>query len=205
MPSLRLTGFVLACSILLHGCSALVTPDKTNQVSELKPGDYRIDPKHSALLFKIEHLGLSTYVGRFNNFSASLNFDPDNVTATQLDARVTTASVDVNDSFIESTLQERDWFNSAQFPEAAFTTTRVTPLDDNRFAFTGDLTLRGVTREVTLQGRFNGGASNLLTFKYTLGFTATGSINRTDFGIDSYTGLVGETVDLEIFAEFQRQ
>lgn len=205
MPSLRSSALALCAGLLLSGCSALVTPDKTDQVTELKAGAYQIDAKHSSVLFKIGHLGLSTYVGRFNQFSASLDFDPENLAATQLDARVDTASVDVNDSFIESTLQESDWFDSQAFPQAAFTTTRVTPLDDNRFAFTGDLTLRGVTREVTLQGRFNGGATNLLTFKYTLGFTATGTINRTDFGIDSYTGLVGETVDLEIFAEFQLQ
>ncbi len=204
MRLLRLTGFTLLLSLLLSGCSALVTPDKTDQVAELKPGAYEIDPKHSTLLFKIGHLGLSTYVGRFNEFSASLDFDPDDIAATRLDARVDIASVDVNDSFIESTLQESEWFHSEQFPQAAFTTTRVTPQGDNRFAFTGDLTLRGVTREVTLQGRFNGGATNLLTFKYTLGFTASGTINRTDFGIDSYTGLVSEEVELEIYAEFQR-
>lgn len=197
-------GCLLLC-LFVSGCSALVTPDKTTRISELKPGAYQIDPKHSTLLFKISHLGLSTYVGRFNEFSASLMFDPDNIAATQLDSRVTTASVDVNDSFIESTLQDSEWFASEQFPQAAFTTTRVTPLGNNEFAFTGDLTLRGVTREVTLQGRFNGGATNLLTFRYTLGFTATGTINRADFGIDRYTGLVGEVAELEIYAEFQRQ
>ncbi|MDI3323121.1 YceI family protein [Pontibacterium granulatum] len=198
-------GFALFTSLLLSGCSALVTPDKTDQIGALKPGTYQIDPQHSTLLFKIEHLGLSTYVGRFNDFGASLEFDPANIEATRLSARVDTASVDVDDSIIEGTLQNSDWFHSEQFPQAAFTSTAIKPLGDNRFIFTGDLTLRGVTKSVSFQGRFNGGATNLLTRRYTLGFAASGTINRTDFGVDRYTGLVGEEVKLEFYAEFQRQ
>lgn len=198
-------GFILFFGLLLGGCSTLVTPDKTAQISALKPGAYQIDPQHSTLLFKIEHLGLSTYVGRFNDFSASLEFDPANLEATRLDARVDTTSVDVDDSIVEGTLQNSDWFHSEQFPQAAFTSTAIEPLGDNRFIFSGNLTLRGVTKRVSFQGRFNGGATNLLTRRYTLGFTASGTINRTDFGIDRYTALVGEEVELEFYAEFQRQ
>ncbi|WP_370279182.1 YceI family protein [Pontibacterium sp.] len=205
MRLFKLFGGALLISLLLGGCGALVTPDKTDQISALKPGAYQIDPQHSTLLFKIEHLGLSTYVGRFNDFSASLEFDPANIEATQLDARVDTTSVDVDDSIVEGTLQNSDWFHSEQFPQAAFTSTAIKPLGDNRFVFTGDLTLRGVTKSVSFQGRFNGGATNLLTRRYTLGFTASGTLNRTDFGIDRYTALVGEEVELEFYAEFQRQ
>ena len=198
-------SLVLLFGLLLSGCSTLVTPDKTDQISALQPGSYQIDPQHSTLLFKIEHLGLSTYVGRFNDFSASLEFNPANIEATRLDARVDTTSVDVDDSIVEGTLQNSDWFHSEQFPQAAFTTTAIESLGNNQFVFTGDLTLRGVTKTVSFQGRFNGGATNLLTRRYTLGFTARGTLNRTDFGIDRYTGLVGEEVELEFYAEFQRQ
>jgi len=205
MRLFKYVGFILFFGLLLGGCSAVVTPDKTAQISALKPGAYQIDPQHSTLLFKIEHLGLSTYVGRFNDFSASLEFDPADLEATRLDARVDTTSVDVDDSIVEGTLQNSDWFHSEQFPQAAFTTRAIKPLGDNRFVFTGELTLRGVTKTVSFQGRFNGGATNLLTRRYTLGFTASGTINRTDFGIDRYTSLVGEEVELEFYAEFQRQ
>lgn len=205
MRILKSIGLALFVVLILNGCSTLVTPDKTDQLSALRPGAYQIDPQHSTLLFKIEHLGLSTYVGRFNDFSASLEFDPANIEATQLDARVDTTSVDVDDSIVEGTLQNSDWFHSEQFPQAAFTTTAIKPLGDNRFVFSGNLTLRGVTKKVSFQGRFNGGATNLLTRRYTLGFTASGTLNRTDFGIDRYTGLVGEKVELEFYAEFQRQ
>lgn len=205
MRLLKYFGLILFVGLTLNACSALVTPDRSDQLSALKPGAYQIDPQHSTLLFKIEHLGLSTYVGRFNDFSASLAFDPANIKATRLDARVDTTSVDVDDSIVEGTLQNSDWFHSERFPQAAFTGTAIEPLGDNRFIFTGDLTLRGITKSVSFQGRFNGGATNLLTRRYTLGFTASGTINRTDFGIDRYTGLVGEEVELEFFAEFQRQ
>ena len=68
----------------------------------------------------------------------------------------------------------------------------------------GDLEFRGITQPIVLEGRFNGGADNLLTGKYTLGFTASGRFSRSSFGMTAFPGLIGDIAELEIFAEFQR-
>ena len=195
---------VLALLVLssLTSCAALVRPNFETELSRLRPGEYTLDPRHSFLVFKISHLELSTYVGRFNEFQAELTFDPDDIDATSLQGLVELGSVDTGDAEVDSLLMEAGWFDTTQFPQGKFSTTNVTSTGTDQIAITGDLTLRGITRSVQLSGQFNGGADNLLTRRYTLGFSATGVFNRSDFGIDKLASLVGDEEQLEVFAEF---
>lgn len=196
---------IVGClAITLAGCTALVRPNFEAEVVNLREGQYELDPRHSFVHFKVPHLGLSTYVGRFNEFDATMDFDPDNISATRLEGTVTLASVDTGDEEVDELLREPAWFDVAQFPQAVFKTTAVTALAGNALEINGELTIRGVTRALTLQGRFNGGADNLLTRRYTIGFSARGTFSRSDYGIDRFAGLVGNDVEIELFAEFLR-
>lgn len=195
---------LLFCVSFLASCS-LLAPSINNTLVELRAGQYRMDPQHTAVLFKIQHLGLSTYVGRFNRSRASLDFDPTQMAHARLDAVVDMASIDVNNPDLAESLRSGSWLGTTQFPEAHFTTLSVRPLTDNTFAFTGNLNWHGIIRPVTLTATFHGGTTNLLSGHYTLGFSATGVIKRSEFGVDSYIPLVGDDVQLEIFAEFLRE
>ncbi|MFK7893391.1 MAG: YceI family protein [Granulosicoccus sp.] len=195
---------VLHASLLLAGCAAIVTPNYTQTVEALRAGQYELDTDHAYIHFGIEHLGLSTIVGRFNNAEATLDFDPEAVTALRLDGRVDVASIDLNSAALEKRLRGQDWLNTERYPQATFTSVRVIPVDSNIFNVEGDFTLRGVTRKLTLETHFKGGADNLLTGKYTLGFSASGSFLRSDYGIDGFRGLIADEVSVEINAEFQR-
>ena len=195
---------VLSVFVLVSGCASLVRPNFETEIVKLRPGEYTLDPRHAFLIFKINHLDLATYVGRFNSLEASLDFDPQDLAATRLNGIIDMDSIDTNDRQLEETMQKSDWFNVAQFPQATFDTISVQVLDDSRFIFIGNLTFRGVTAPVQLMATFNGGADNILTGKYTLGFTATGSFKRSDYGMDSFLGLIGDEVKLELFAEFLR-
>lgn len=190
----------------LSSCVSWLAPSVKSELVELQGGEYQLDSQHAALLFKIKHLGLSTYVGRFNQFDAELNFDPNNMVAASLKAVVDIRSIDINNADLAETLQDPTWFDSERFPQATFISHTVTPLStlqsNNRFNFSGDLTLRGVNKPVTFKATFHGGANNWLTGKYTIGFSAVGQIKRSDFGMDSYIPIVGDEVDLEIYAEF---
>ncbi len=190
----------------LFGCSYLLTPSVEKQIENLESGEYQLDASHTTVLFKVSHMGLSTYVGRFNRFDASLDFDPLNIAQTRLDAYVETASVDVNNTDLEETLRGGSWFDAESFPRATLKTLSVEPSDndDAQFLFNAELTLLGVTKPIKLNATFNGGADNMLTGYYTLGFTATGAIKRSDFGMDSYIPMVGDEITIEIFAEFQK-
>lgn len=211
MPSFTIrTCAAFRCAILLSvallaGSCSLITPNVKTQLTELRSGQYNLDKQHASLIFKIGHMKLSTFVGRFNDVDATLDFDPANIAATQLDAQVAVASVDVNNPDLEESLRGSSWFDAQQFPLAVFTTVSVQPKTGNTFQFTGNLTLHGVTAPVILDVTFHGGADNMLTGKYTIGFSASGTIKRSAFGIDSYIPMIGDDVALEVYAEFQKR
>ncbi len=194
--------------IMLTGCASLVTPLITPKVktdiATLKAGQYSLDKSHATVLFKVQHLGLSTYVGRFNEFDATLEFDPQNIQAAKLEAIIEMASLDINDDDLEKDLMGRSWFDQKSYPQARFTTISVTPITDNSFTFTGELDWRGVKKPIDMTVTFNGGANNILTGKYTLGFSAKGSFKRAEFGMNDFIPLVGNEINIEAFAEFQK-
>ncbi|MCG6199913.1 YceI family protein [Psychromonas antarctica] len=196
------TLLVILAVLSLSSCVSWIAPTVKSEIIELQAGQYHLDGKHAALIFKIQHLGLSTYVGRFNKFDAELNFDPKNMSDASLNAIVYISSIDINDEDLAETLQSATWFNSEEFTQASFTSHTVTPVSDSSFNFSGDLTLKGVTKPVTFKATFHGGANNWITGKYTIGFSAIGQIKRSDFGMSNYIPIVGDKIDLEIYAEF---
>ncbi len=193
-----LTGMALA------GCGRLVQPDVKADAAALRAGDYELDPTHAVLLWKVNHLGYSKYVGRFNEFDASLSFDPENPAAAEVSVIVKTASIDVNFPKFEEDLRGGSWFNSEEFPEAVFESTSVSLDESGSGTITGDFTLLGVTKPVTFDVTFNGGARNLLNQKYTVGFEVNGMIKRSEFGMTTLLPAVGDEVELEMHAEFVR-
>lgn len=187
------------------GCASVVAPRVQTEASALREGEYTLDKTHAALTFKIDHLGFSSYVGRFEDFDATLTFDADDPTASQLDAVIEVASLDIaNDDFAE-TLIGPDWFDASAFPQARFVSRTVTVTGETEGTVEGDLTLKGIARPVTLDVRFNGGARDLLRGnQYVVGFSAKGTFDRTAFGVDKFAGPVGTDVTIEIEAEFLR-
>lgn len=123
----------------------------------------------------------------------------------RLDGVIDMASVDLGNADLEKRLRGADWLDIARYPEASFVTTDVLQVDGNRIRISGNFTLHGVTQPLVLDATFNGGADNLLTGKYTLGFSAFSEIRRSDFGIDSLAALVADVIVVEIHAEFQRK
>lgn len=128
-----------------------------------------------------------------------------NIAAAKLSAVIDIASVDVNNAELEETLRGSSWFDAEKYPQAFFKTTSVKVIDENTAEFSGDLNLHGVTAPISLKIHFNGGGNNMLTGSYTLGFSATSSINRSTFGMDYLVPAIADQVDLEVFAEFQQQ
>lgn len=195
-------SIILISSLFLAACVSLITPKVESEVVRLKAGEYSLDSNHATLLFKIQHLGLSTYVGRFNQFDASLTFDPNNISVATLNAVVEISSLDINDDGLKRDLMGRSWFRQAEYPQAIFESSSVRPINEKEFEFTGTLNWRGVEQPILVKATFHGGASNILSGKYTLGFSATGSLLRSDFGMDKYIPLVGDEVIVEAYAEF---
>lgn len=205
--NLRRLSLLLICSAFLVSCDRLLTPDFNTDVTELRGGAYTLDPDHATLLWKINHLGFSTFIGRFNDFDATLDFDPENIESSLVEVVINTAGLDINNEEFAEELRGDAWFNVEQFPQAVFRSTSfIEAIDEDSFVFTGDLTLLGVTAPVDLEINFHGGGRNFLTRSYTLGFSASTSFLRSDYGLDRFTSFgVGDEIELEIHVEFMAQ
>lgn len=195
---------MVICSVLLGSCGSLLKPDIKTDLVELKKGNYQLDKQHATVLFKIDHMGFSKFIGRFNRFDANLSFDPDDFSNSKLDAVVDVGSVDVNNEGFENTLRGSGWFNVDKYPQARFETLSATVISGAETVFSGLLTFRGVTAPLDVKVIFNGGATNILTQKYTIGFEASAEFNRSDYGMGRYTPSIGDKVELEIHVEFQK-
>jgi polyisoprenoid-binding protein YceI len=198
---------VFLCSLcLLASCDRILTPDFETELTELNAGQYVLDPDHATLIWKISHLGFSTFVGRFNDIEASLDFDPENIQESSLEVIINTAGLDVNNLEFEEELRGSNWFDVENFPQATFISTSFLESDGNSFVFEGDLTLLGNTAPIILDINFNGGGRNFLTRSNTVGFSASATFLRSAYGLDRFTSFgVGDEIELEIHVEFMEQ
>ncbi|MCY3689718.1 MAG: YceI family protein [Gammaproteobacteria bacterium] len=198
-------ALLFAAPLLLAGCdSSVLTPDVETEIAEIRSGQYSLDRDHATLIWKVDHLGFSTYIGRFNDFDASLDFDPENIGNSSLEVIVNTASLDVNLPEFEDELRA-DWFNVEQFPQAVYRTTSLAEtIDENTFVFNGELTFMGVTAPVALEVDFHRGARDISRrLQYVIGFSASASVQRSAFGLDNLVNIgIGDDVELEIHVEF---
>jgi polyisoprenoid-binding protein YceI len=188
----------------------------TPALTDAPAGTYMLDRSHASLLFRVNHLGFSYYTARFTRFAAELEFDPADAAASSVTATIDATSIETDHpdpSFdFDAQLQDEHWLNTARFPQMTFRSTAVELTGPNTARITGELTLHGVTRPVTLAATFNGGYAGhpLDPFGARIGFSARGSLMRSAFGIaegipppGSDFG-VGDAVEMLIEAEFTR-
>lgn len=199
----RLVVAVLA--VVLCGVPVTRSRAETAALAPEAKGTYVLDRSHANVLFRINHLGYSQYVGRFNTLDAKLELDPQDLSKSQLSASVTPASVDVNNPELQDKLRGTDFFNVTQYPEIRFVSRKIVRTGRNTGTVTGDLTLLDVTRPLTLNVTFNNGGMNPYASVYTLGFSATGTFKRSEWGMKALIPHVGDDVTLTIEAEFHKE
>lgn len=166
-------------------------------IEGLPAGAYKLDPAHASLVFTVNHLGFSHYTGQFTRFSAAMTLDPANPAAAQLTATIDPASLSIPsppEGFVAELTGDK-WINAAAFPQMIFKSTGVALTGPNTADVTGDFTLRGVTKPVTLAMTFNGGyAGHVQDPHARVGFSATGVLKRSDYGIDFGIPAPGSTM-----------
>jgi polyisoprenoid-binding protein YceI len=163
-----------------------------------------IDPVHTNILFIANHLGYSRMIGQFQEFSGEFSFDEQAVENSAVAVTVNTASVDTDDQARDDHLRSPDFFNAAEFPEMTFASTGIEQTGDKTGKITGDLTLLGVTKPVTLDVTFNQKAPHPLP-QYSgvevAGFSATTTIKRSDFGMSTFVPAIGDEIEIILEVE----
>jgi len=166
---------------------------------------FDIDPVHTRVAFQVSHAGFSWPVGSFSGATGTLDFDPADWSKAQVDVRVPVASLQLGDEKWQEKILDPTWFDAKKFPEAHFVSTKVEASGKDEAEVTGELTLHGVTRTVTLHAKLNAlGRHPLPPFRRTAGFSATGTLSRKDFGMEHWAKVVGDEVRLILEVEATR-
>jgi polyisoprenoid-binding protein YceI len=169
-----------------------------------KPEHFRIDPVHTRVAFQVSHAGFSNPIASFSKSQGELDFDPDDVAADKVDVRIPIATLDLGDSDWQGKILDATFFNAKKFPEAHFVSTQVEKTGDNAYTIDGTLTLHGVSHPVQLQATFNALKRHPLTFRRSIGFSASATLKRSDFGMAAWKSLIGDEVHVLIEVEAQK-
>lgn len=167
---------------------------------------WRLDPVHTRVMFAISHAGFSNAIGTVSGSTGTLVFDPEDWTSASLKASVPIARVDLGDAKWNEATLAGNLLDAKDHPTAEFVSTGIEPLAADRARVHGTLTLRGVSQPVTLDVKLNAIRRHPLPpFRRTVGFSATTTLSRKAFGIDAWSSVIGDSVELRIEAEAVRQ
>lgn len=176
--------------------------EPTRDLTQVPNGKYMLDASHANVVFLVSHAGFSTYVGRFDTVGGSLKFNTKNPDKSSLSVTIDANSVDTTSEALDEHLRTADFFDVEKYPNIKFKSTKVQKIDDQTGKVTGNLTLLGVTKPVTLDVTFNGGGIFGPTQLYRVGFSARTAVKRSDFGMSKFLPFLGDEVNLIIEAEF---
>ncbi len=174
--------------------------------SQLWAADYKIDTKgaHAFIQFRVKHLGYSWLYGRFNTFDGSFSYDEKKPEATKINVTIDTASIDSNHAERDKHLRSDDFLDVKKFPKATFVSKKVMPKGSDKAVLVGDLTLHGVTKEVSIDVTKIGGGKDPWG-GYRQGFQGSTSFKLKDFNIKKDLGPASQEVELILSIEGIRQ
>ena len=161
--------------------------------------DYDLDTVHTQIQFGVSHMGFSTSQGSFSAFSGQFSFDPDTPDSSSVEVVIQTSSLDMDDDTWNEHLGGEQWFNVAAYPTMSFKSTSVETLGDGSLRVNGELTLLEVTNPVSLDLSVN--KIGLQMGAPKAGFSASTTINRTDWGMSTFAPAIGEEVTISIQVE----
>jgi polyisoprenoid-binding protein YceI len=159
---------------------------------------WKIDPSQTHVRFWVDAIGWPRTSGEFKSFEGRIDIDFDRPSQSRVDFRVAAKSVDVNSAILDDYLRSEDFLNVTRFPNVGFVSTSVEKRDEHLARVTGDLTMLGVTRPISLDVEV---ARNLAGMNQRVGFKATGVINRLDFGMNWGYPLIGDAIHLIVTTE----
>lgn len=165
------------------------------------PVTYKLDPGHTMVLFSWNHFGYSNPTADLGLGEGTLVFDEQHPANSSVEVTLPLARLDTHVPALDEHLKKPDFLNADQYPVVTFKSTEVQPLGGNKFKVTGNLTVHGVTRAVVLDATLNKVGPHPMTKAPSIGFDATASIKRSDFGVGAYVPNVSDELTIRITTE----
>jgi polyisoprenoid-binding protein YceI len=163
--------------------------------------DYTIDPDHTHVAFKIDHVGFSHVLGVFASVAGTLSFDPAKIESSKLNVTIQAESLNTISAQRDSDIKGADWLDTAEFSTITYVGKTFTKTDETHGTITGDLTVRGVSKPVTLNVTLNKAGVHPMSKDEAVGFDATATFKRSDFGIKTYLPYIGDDLTVDISTE----
>jgi polyisoprenoid-binding protein YceI len=199
-----LRPILIALALTCWGAGAAAADPTTRDPTKAPAGEYALDPRHASLVIRVPHMGgFSRYTMRFNKLSGQFTYDPANWQGTKVAITVDPKSIDTEDGGFNKTIA--GYFEPEKYPVIQFTSTGLVPMEEGRGQLTGDLNFHGVTKPVTLDVEFNGVGPGLLGAGTRMGFSGSGRIKRSEFGVTAGRPFAGDVVDLVLEVEFVKK
>jgi len=195
---------IAVLSFALASCLPVLAQNVSTDPAKAPSGVYSVNAGHTQVLFSILHLGLTDYFGRFDKVSGTMNYDGNRPERSSVNISVDMTSLDLPSPRLADDV--KNVFGVQQYPAATFKSISIARTGPNTGRMSGLLTIRDVTKPVTLDVTFNGGELNQMGGGYALGFRATGTIKRSDFGLTQmiWSRFVADDVHLIIEAMFDQ-
>lgn len=200
--------FVAAATLLMLAVTpAQAAPEKeriSTDVTKAISGKYQLDSSHAMVYFKVSHNGFSNFMGGFSAMQGTLDFDNKAPERSKLTINIDPKSVTTNSLRLNNELQGERFFHSSRYPLIIFESTQIKKTGPNKGTVTGTLNLRGATQPVTLDVTFNGSGKSSFSNRQTLGFSATGKVERSVHGVNGLLPMIGDDVYLIIEVQFNK-
>ena len=174
-------------------------------LSEVPSGEYGLDDHHAYISFTYSHIGYSTPHIGFRNFDANLTLDSENPQNSEIEVVIDTTSIDSRVDEFNGHLRGSNFFDTDNYPQATFKSTSIEGTGEDTFNVTGDLTIKDVTKSVTLEATLNKAAMHPMRKIPAVGFSAETTIMRSDFGLDRAVPAVGDEVTIYITVEMPKK
>ncbi|HUB89305.1 MAG TPA: YceI family protein [Dyella sp.] len=162
--------------------------------AQAAPVTYKLDPGHTMVLFSWNHFGFSHPVADIGISDGTLVFDDKNPAKSSVDVTMPLSNLDTHVPALDKHLKEPDFFDADKYPTITFKSTSVQPLGSKHYKVTGDLTVHGVTKPVVLNATLNNIGTHPMTGQPAIGFNATGTLKRSEFGLGAYVSKPGEPI-----------
>ena len=166
-------------------------------------GKYKVDPAHTQVVWTVDHLGVSPLSGALGASGGTLEIDPAKPSAAKVSIIFNVAEMSTTSPAFAKHLLSADFFDVAKFPTATFTSTAL-QVSGSSAKITGNLTIKGISKPVTLDAKFFGAGINPMSKALNVGFSGTATIKRSDFGLGFAVPLVADQLDLRIAGAFER-
>jgi len=202
---MRSTFVALTIALAAAGLGAGVNAQMPGaaDASRVQAGTYKTDANHTQVVWSVNHLGFSNLYGMFGAKSGTLTVDPKNPAASKVSIEFAVDDMNTSSKQFGTHLRSPDFFDAAKFPTATFVSTSV-QASGTSAKIMGNLTVHGVTKPVTLDAKLMGAGANPMSKAQTIGFTATTTIKRSDFGLGMAAPAVSDDVMLHITAAFEK-